>query len=99
MNDAIPDEFLLGSNGSIRALTRDEVEYRKRFDVPGLWPPSATSEECENYMLWSYIQHVRARWDRQSRRLRPSLWLRLRVWMRFAWLVVKAMDGDPPRVG
>lgn len=81
MNDAIPDTFMLGSN-AIRALTRDEVEYRKRFDLPGLWPPSATADERENYMLWSYIQHVRARWNRQSRLLRPSIWLRLRVWAR-----------------
>jgi len=85
MTDSIPDTYLLGGNGDVRALSREEVEYRRRFDLPGLWPPSTTAEQRENFMLWAYIQYVRARWDRHSRVLRPSLWLRLRVAWRAAW--------------
>jgi hypothetical protein len=71
-----------------RELSADELAFRQRFDAPGLWPASVTAQERENFLLWSYIQHVRARWDRGARVLRPSLWLRLRVTWRAAWIGV-----------
>jgi hypothetical protein len=81
---------------SIHGFTVDEIEYCKRFDAPGLFPPSAGEDQRENYMLWSYIRHVRARWGRLARAHRPPLWLRLRVRLRLCWIALKAMDGRPP---
>lgn len=68
-----------------RALSADELLFRQRFDVPGLWPASTTEQERENYMLWSYVHHLRARWSRSSRVLRPSLRLRTVVQARAYW--------------
>lgn len=81
---------------TIHGLSPDEIEYCKRFDLPGLFPPSAGADARENYALWSYIRHVRSRWGRLARAHRPPLWLRLRVRMRLCWLALKAMDGRPP---
>jgi hypothetical protein len=74
-----------------REFSADELAFRQRFDVPGLWPAWTTEREREDFMLWAYVQHLRARWGRQSRVLRPSLWLRLRL----AWRAAAIGVDDP----
>lgn len=76
-----------------RGMSADELAFRQRFDVTGLWPASATAEQRENFLLWAYVHHLRAQWERRSRVLRPSLWLRLRVAWRAAWLGVDDPSG------
>jgi len=78
----------LDDDHSERTMSADELAFRQRFDAPGLWPASTTEREREDFMLWSYIQHLRARWDRRSCVMRPSLWLRLRIAWRAAWIGV-----------
>lgn len=81
---------------TIHGFTSEEIEYCKRFDLPGLFPSTAGADERENYALWSYILHVRGRWGRLARAHRPPLWLRLRVRLRLWWIALKAMAGRPP---
>jgi len=76
-----------------RGMSADELVFRQRFDAPGLWPASTTEEQRENFMLWSYVHHLRARWEQRSRMLRPSLWLRLRIAWRAAWFGVDDPSG------
>jgi len=71
-----------------RGMSADEIAFRQRFDAPGLWPASTTALEREDFLLWAYIQHLRTRWEQRSRMLRPSLWLRIRVAWRAAWIGV-----------
>lgn len=72
-----------------REFTAEETAWRARFAAPGVFPPTATLDERENYILWTFIQHKRGVWLRRAQVLRPSLSLRARVAVRLAWRALR----------